>query len=304
MEHRVSYTVIGAFVIILGGMLVAGLLWLASGGWNQSYSQYVIYLKSGAELIGKSSGVFYHGVPVGGVNSIALDQKNPQYARVVLNIDVGTPIKKDTRATIASRGVTGVGYVKLSGGAPSSPPLTAVEGREYPVIKVVPGTGVSIEETVSDVAKKLENLTERLDRLLDEKNVNNLSTVIANLREVTSAFASHRKEIEQSLSDLQQSLSATKRASLRLPHLMHEVDSSLRSIRVTAAQIGTAARSVSTMSSGVDSLRPQTQLLLERLQNSVQNLDTLLQTLNRQPNVLLFGKPTQPGPGEARHSRG
>lgn len=304
MEHRVSYTVIGAFVIILGGMLVAGLLWLASGGWTQSYSQYVIYLKSGAELIGKSSNVFYHGVPVGGVDSISLDHKNPEYARVVLNIDAGTPIKKDTRATVTSRGVTGVGYVKLTGGAPTSPLLMPVAGEKYPVIKVLPGAGQSVEDTVSEVAKKLEELTERLDKLLDKKNTKAVSNLLANLQELTGTLASHRAEIARSVVDLQKTLSATRKASRRLPQLMHEIDLSLGSIRVTAAQIGTAARSVSTMTTGVDSLKPQMQLLLERLRRSVQDLDTLLQSLNRQPNALLFGKPVQPGPGETRHSKG
>jgi phospholipid/cholesterol/gamma-HCH transport system substrate-binding protein len=35
IENKVNYALVGAFVLILGAMLIAGILWIASGGINQ-----------------------------------------------------------------------------------------------------------------------------------------------------------------------------------------------------------------------------------------------------------------------------
>ena len=37
-----NYTLVGAFVLVLGAVLVAGVLWLASGGaWQKKYDLYL-----------------------------------------------------------------------------------------------------------------------------------------------------------------------------------------------------------------------------------------------------------------------
>ena len=41
MENKVNYAIVGAFVLVLGAALVAGVLWLAVGG--NSKKQYALY---------------------------------------------------------------------------------------------------------------------------------------------------------------------------------------------------------------------------------------------------------------------
>src|SRR4051812_22106133 len=42
MESKVNYTVVGAFVLVLSALLVAGILWFASGGgFQKSYDSYL-----------------------------------------------------------------------------------------------------------------------------------------------------------------------------------------------------------------------------------------------------------------------
>jgi phospholipid/cholesterol/gamma-HCH transport system substrate-binding protein len=48
METKVNYVLVGGFVLVLGAALVAGILWLASGGGFQK--KYDLYLA----LVGES----------------------------------------------------------------------------------------------------------------------------------------------------------------------------------------------------------------------------------------------------------
>lgn len=304
MEQRVSYTVIGAFVIILGGMLVMGLLWLAAGGWNRSYTEYAVYFKTGASILGRASPVFDHGVPVGQVASISLDPKNPDRARVLLDIVKGTPIKEDTRAAVTSRGVTGAGYVNLSGGTPSSSSLTIKPGQPYPVIKTLPGAGGSLTESVHAVARKLLELTNRLNNLLSNKNIRSVSESLENIRQLTVNLAARASTIDHAVSGLDATLDNTRAATAKLPQLVHQLNLTLAGFRTAAARVATAANGIGTVAHGLRGLTPGAQALILRLRRTTESLDALLQSLRRRPSALIFGKSARPGPGESKPSGG
>jgi len=304
VEQRVSYTIIGAFVIILSGMLVMGLLWLASGGWNRSYTEYAVYFKTGASILGRASQVFDHGVPVGQVASVSLDPKNPDRAMVLLDIVKGTPIKEDTRAVVTSRGVTGAGYVSLSGGTPASPPLTIKPGQPYPVIKTLPGAGGSLTESVHVVARKLIALTNRLDELLSNKNIRSVSESLENIHQLTANLAARASMIDHAVSGLDATLNNTRVATAKLPQLVHQLNLTLAGFRTAAARVATAANGIGTVARGLRGLTPGARALIVRLGRTAADLDALLQSLQHRPNALIFGKPARPGPGESKPSGG
>ena len=113
-----NYSVVGAFVLILGALLIAGVLWLASGGALQkSYNQYLAIADESVAGLNLNAPVKYNGVDVGKVRKIWLDPVNPQRVILLFAIERGTPIKEDTIAVLKTQGLTGIAYVELSGGA-------------------------------------------------------------------------------------------------------------------------------------------------------------------------------------------
>ena len=78
IETKVSYSIVGAFVITLGALLVAGVLWLSSGGaWQKKYDLYRAIEDESVAGLNLNAPVKYNGVDVGKVRAIELDHANP-----------------------------------------------------------------------------------------------------------------------------------------------------------------------------------------------------------------------------------
>jgi len=223
---------------------------------------------------------------------------------VLLDIVKGTPIKEDTRAVVTSRGVTGAGYVSLSGGTPASPPLTIKPGQPYPVIKTLPGAGGSLTESVHVVARKLIALTNRLDELLSNKNIRSVSESLENIHQLTANLAARASMIDHAVSGLDATLNNTRVATAKLPQLVHQLNLTLAGFRTAAARVATAANGIGTVARGLRGLTPGARALIVRLGRTAADLDALLQSLQHRPNALIFGKPARPGPGESKPSGG
>jgi len=141
----VNYAAVGAFVLVLGAMLVTGLLWLLSGGVSrQSYDLYLAIETESVAGLNLAAPVKYNGVAVGKVQDIRLDPSNPDLVRLVFAIQHGVPIHADTVAVLNTQGLTGIAYVELSGGTRDAPPLLARPGEAYPQIRTRPSLGARL----------------------------------------------------------------------------------------------------------------------------------------------------------------
>src|SRR4029077_2395303 len=69
--------------------------------------------------------VKFHGVDVGTVKTMIVDPDNPRQVRVDVRLRKDTPVKTDTRASLALKGITGVIMIELNGGAPAAQILLA-----------------------------------------------------------------------------------------------------------------------------------------------------------------------------------
>ncbi len=102
-----NYAIVGAFVLGLGAVLVAGVLWLASGGaFGTKYDLYLAIEDESVAGLNVNAPVKYKGVDVGKVRSIRLDPVNPERVNLIFAIERGTPIKEDTLAVLKTQGLT------------------------------------------------------------------------------------------------------------------------------------------------------------------------------------------------------
>ena len=79
IETKVNYPLVGAFALVLGSVLVAGLLWLASGGAvRTTHDLYLAIVDESVAGLNTDAPGKYNGVDVGKVRQIRLDPGNPQ----------------------------------------------------------------------------------------------------------------------------------------------------------------------------------------------------------------------------------
>lgn len=328
METKLNYTLIGLFVIVLGGALLSTLLWLTVGTENKQYSRYIVYSAESVAGLNPKASVKYKGVEVGNVASIELDPENPELVKISLDIEHGAPIRQNTIAKLTIQGLTGLASVELTGGSRDSPPLVPHRGEPPPVIPSGPSLLAQLNTAFDEVLTNFYGLSEKLGRLLNETNqaaltqtLAHLNTLtgalanraasidqtLANLQTISTAFASRSETVGQALDEAARTLQQTARLGSELTPTVARINTSFTALEEMARSVTTTARRLDTVvqGSGRDLQRlanntvPQLNLALGDLRRLLQTLDRLAQELERDPRSLVFGRqPPAPGPGE------
>jgi len=130
METDRHYFIEGLFIIGIAVAAAFFSVWLVSTGHRDDVV-YRIYFTESVTGMALGDPVKFHGVDVGSVKAMALDPADPRRVQVDVRLRKEAPVKTDTRASLRLKGVTGVVYVELNGGAPNAQSLLAAtpEGR-------------------------------------------------------------------------------------------------------------------------------------------------------------------------------
>lgn len=278
MESKVNFAVVGAFVLILGALLIGGVLWLSSGkSYRHSYDTYLVYMNETVSGLNPDAPVRYRGVRVGGVRRIALAPGNVELVQLTLDIEHGTPVKQDTVAVLRSQGLTGITTVELSGGSRDSPPLQSGPGEEYPVIRSGPSLMLRLDSAVTALLTNLNRSSENINALLDEKNRVALHHTLTNLEHFSGTLA-----------------------NAELPELLKRIQ---RSADAFDRMANETARAGASTASAVENVRaetlPEARQAIGELRELTTSLRRFSEALERNPGMLLRGRPAAPpGPGE------
>jgi phospholipid/cholesterol/gamma-HCH transport system substrate-binding protein len=306
----VNYALVGAFVLALSAALLAGLLWLASGGaWQKKYDMYLAVEDESVSGLNLDAPVKYNGVSVGKVQAIALDPVHPQRVNLLFAIERGTPVKEDTLAVLKTQGLTGIAYVELSGGSATSPVLKPQPGARYPQIRTAPSLATRLENVLTSVLAKLDSTSGNINALLSKENQMALSSTLVNLAAVTQTLAARRSSIDSSLADAATTMKNTAHASGQLDGLAQRIGRSADAVQTMGAEVAktsqSAGKAVDVMGADVKRFSTETLPELERLLGELSTLSSSLRLLTEQtrrdPRGLIFGRtPVPAGPGEAK----
>lgn len=314
MDPKVSYTLVGLFVVILGSALVFVVFWLSAGTSKAVYETYVAYVYESVSGLNPRAAVNYRGVAVGQVSKIALDRENPERVILLLDVEAGTPVKEDTVAVIATQGITGLARVELTGGSAGSPALQARPGQPYPEIPTKPSLLVRLDTAVSALLTQLTqavgqlgSVAQRVNAILGDDQQQKLANTLTHVEHITGALAARADTLVANLESLTAILRNTAQTSAELPALVTRISGSLGTVQET---IGAISRTSSHLDQLIvhtqkglthfsrDTL-PQVSPLLIEVRQSTESLRRLTEQLERNPSSLLFGRPTsRPGPGE------
>lgn len=312
MEARVNYAAVGAFVIVLAALLVAGILWLSAGYGRTDYQFYVAYVTESVSGLNVNAPVKYRGVDVGEVREIGLRPGNPEQVRLLMAIESLTPVKEDTVAILSVQGLTGIAFIDLTGGSTGSPLLTARRGEEYPVIPTGPSLLARLDTAASQMFTNIERVSDaltalidkdsqrafreslesiraftgRLEQVLDEENTARLDESLQALHEVSTALAGNTDSIEEMIANLHE-------ASAGLPGAVDNLDragtSFAATMEATEAEITYLSQQIT----------PQAASILNELRRASASLERFAEDVESDPALLLHGRRDRSrGPGE------
>lgn len=301
MKNKGQYLVVGTFVLLGIGLIIAILLWFSASS-RQSYDTYRVLFNEAVDGVTTNSVVKYNGVEVGKVQRIVLDNKDPRNIYVYLNVNHGVNITTATYATIKAQGVTGMSYIALT--LTPKAAFTVVQphnSEPYPEIPAKQSLLTSLTEQAQSIGQNIDEVSDQMKQLLNDKNINHISGIIANLDKVTKAVANQSDSIADSIG--------------KVGLVLNNVNENTKSLNDAIVQLSVLSKALQQNSATFDkvmnnvnnnTLRNVNGVLLPNVNQTVSNLNQissqlneLLQTINQNPSALVRGKTTPPtGPGE------
>ena len=304
-----NHAIVGAFVLVLGATLVAGVLWLASGGaFQKHYDLYLAIEDESVAGLNLNAPVKYNGVDVGKVRQITLDPANPERVNLLFAIERDTPIKEDTVAVLKTQGLTGIAYVELSGGARNAAPLRATAGSRYPVIRTKPSLSARLENVLTTMLAKLDSTSASINAILSDDNRAAFKSALADIAVVARTVAARKETLDTGLANAARTFDNTARATARIGPVIDRIAQSAEAVEKMGNEVAqtsaTAGKTVNAVGAGANRFTAETLPELERLLGELSVLSASLRRLSEQternPAGLLFGRrPVPEGPGES-----
>lgn len=307
MDKKINYAMVGLFVILLGGAWLAISLWMTLGDFSSQYTTYRVYMDESVSGLYVDAPVKYRGVEIGKVHSLKLNPEVPGQVQLTLDIESSVPIKEDTIAVLTVQGLTGIAFVDLTGGSLESPLLQSTDDESYPVINTAPSFFSRLDTSGTELIAKLNMVSNSLAKVLDAEGAHTLSQILANINEITGAFARRQAELEQGVLNASRILENGAEASVRLDGLLEQLESTARTFEDMATKIAAVSEkldiNIDNNESGVRQFSQQTLpefgALISELRRLARTMQDLGQKLEEDPRVLLYGRDLEvPGPGE------
>ncbi|MFK8028692.1 MAG: MlaD family protein [Gammaproteobacteria bacterium] len=314
MTPRSSYVLVGVFVLMLGAALIAGLLWLTTGGPPRDYAGYLVYMTESVSGLNVDAEVKYRGVSVGRVSEVKLDPENFERVRIVLLVLEDIPIKTDTVATLELQGITGIAIINLTGGSTEAGQVKRVGDEEYPIIASRPSLLMRLDDSISELFTSIKETSDRMAEMLNKENQATITATLHNAESMTASLSARADELTELMANTNTLVSKLDTATARLPDLVDQFTRTAGALEAMATNMADAADTlletssdlkVTVASSGADvraftsSALPQASQLVQELKITAGNLRAVSESLQDDPSRVLFGGPErEPGPGE------
>lgn len=304
MENKAHALIAGAFVVVITALLALLALWL-----TRDNTQRDLYEMSTSETISglqPQAAVRFRGVPVGKVERIGFDEKVKGNVLILVSIDRAAPVTRSTYATVASQGVTGLGFIQLDDNGESTQRLVPNDD-DPPRIPLKPGSLDKLLKQSEMIFNQAEQAATRLNQLLSDDNQKAVNTAVTQLAEAAGSINRVAKGLEPTVATLP-ALSSDARAALQsVKSVTDEVSITARRLNEKGGALDKLTQGGQALAAGVETFSAATlPKLAEVADETARTMRQLRRTVNAvddNPQALIFGNgPVVPGPGEAGFS--
>jgi phospholipid/cholesterol/gamma-HCH transport system substrate-binding protein len=305
MEREANYTAVGAFVLLIATMAALFVYWYAGSSDARDYVRYEIYFQGSVSGLNRGSTVRYLGVEVGRVVTIRIDKRAADRVQVIADIDSHTPISKETLASLAMQGVTGLLYIDLLAN-PKGGRMAAVPSEQYPVIDSVQSNFDRLLASLPDLVGRAAEVTDRASRVLSDENIAAFSSTMRHLEKSAATLPRTMEDASQVVAELKSTLTDVRAAAAGARQL---VDTSGPDLAAASERIRTISENLAKTTANLDKLMadhredlglflrdslPEMERLLRDSRQAAQEFSELSRSLKADPSQLLY-EPTYRG---------
>ena len=162
METDKHYFIEGLFIIVFSVAAAFFAVWLGSPGRHDDVV-YRIHFPDSVSGLAVGDPVKFRGIDVGTVKSMIIDPDNSRLVLVEVRLRKETPVKTDTRASLAMKGITGVVFIELNGGEPAAKTLLAVTPQD--TIPEIPSEKTGLKAMLEALPKLVEKFSAIEDQI-------------------------------------------------------------------------------------------------------------------------------------------
>ncbi len=233
---------------------------------------FVKYSNISVQGLEVGSQVKFNGISVGRVESIEIDKSDVGAIVMELSLEEGIPIKKDTKATLVSLGITGLKIIELQGGTNETEPLE-IGGFIDP--------GQSLFDEISGkaevITEKIETVLNNFVQMTGEGNRENIATLI---EQSASAMSNLNNLISTNQIMVENSLENMNELSINLNQTAISLDQTIQSLNriLVSENITNTVASLDTISSNLKKV--QFGELSGEMQNTLVQMNKTMKTIN------------------------
>ena len=301
MENKAHALIAGAFVVLVTALLAVLAIWL-----TRDNTERYLYEMSTSETVSglqPQATVRYRGVAVGKVERIGFDQKVKGNVLIRVSIDQAAPVTQSTFATVASQGVTGLGFIQLDDEGGSTQRLVPNDD-DPPRIPLKQGGIDKLLKQADVIFNQAEQATTRINQLLSSQNEAAINTAVTQLAEAAGSINRVAKALEPAVATL--------------PALSRDAQAALRSVKGATDEVSLTARRLNEKGGPLDRLKdggealaagvetfsaatlPKLGEVADETARTMRQLRRTVNAVDDNPQALIFGNgPAVPGPGEA-----
>ncbi|WP_029526582.1 MlaD family protein [Polaromonas glacialis] len=300
MENKAHALIAGAFVVLVTALLALLAIWLTRD--NTERNLYEMSTSETVSGLQPQATVRYRGVAVGKVERIGFDDKVKGNVLIRVSIDEAAPVTRSTFATVASQGVTGLGFIQLDDDGSSSQRLVPNDD-DPPRIPLKQGGLDKLLKQADVIFDQAEQAATRINQLLSSQNEAAINTAVTQLAEAAGSINRVAKALEPAVATL--------------PALSKDAQAALRSVKTVTDEVGLTARRLNEQGGALDRLKdggaalaagvetfsaatlPKLGEVADETARTMRQLRRTVNAVDDNPQALIFGNgPVVPGPGE------
>jgi phospholipid/cholesterol/gamma-HCH transport system substrate-binding protein len=303
MERDAHYAAVGIATVALLAALAVFVIWLARLQFNKDYDVYDIVFYGPVRGLSEGGEVHFNGIRVGEVTDLNLDPAKGDQVIARVRLNGTTPVRVTSRAQLEPQGITGLNYIQITAGEPSSALLKeqypenvvpVIQSQPSPIAELLSGSGTVLAQTVDAL--------NRINRVLSDDNIRSFSTSLKNVEAVTTELEARKgmlQELEKAITSANSAIQEWESLATDIRGLANgdarqaiaNINDATNDAKAAVASIN---RSVSGLEQPLDDFGrtglPQLTQTIEELNEATRSLQSLIDNVRSSPRDFI-GRP-------------
>lgn len=277
METRANYLLVGIFSLVVMASILGVILILSKTPDSERTEDYLISFTESVSGLSIGNPVRFNGIQVGQVKDIRISRTEPGTVRVRVSVRGGTPVRKNSKASLEMLGLTGAASIAISGGTANSELVVleedevgTIESAASPLTAVMqeaPNTLVLINETLSNV-----------DKITGPEAQENIRVLLASLAEVSSTLAEEKEAIRSVIQESRETVRNLNTITASASKTMKKVERFVDGLGEDTGE-------------NIATVLPELRILIYESRMFVQNLGRMTKRIENDPRQFFFGTP-------------